>query len=545
MNEMIAKIQGICRYTGVNCVLVNATNTWLEETPEVKDSAVFALTGFSGDTGDCLITDRGECFLFVDGRYHIQADKEVKDGVEVVKLQLGQKQDEEIAKRIKKKSTFAVVGSKVSVARLENFQKLLTKNSVKLEILQEDVVLNAFCRKKIIEYLPKISVFSRRVKTGCKPRSFKAKVATFISNLDDVAYLTQMRDFKVKNGASRVYGYLFIDKNGKQKLLKNLAQVERFLKKQSQPIALDKRTTSVYVASLVKQPVYEDNKVVELRAIKTTEELKALQRAFAISDKALLATRRYIETSKKPISEFDICENLKSNFKKYGASGLSFRPTVAINKNSALAHYGENSKKVFLKNGDLVLIDCGVYGREGLATDTTRVFVKGQPDDLQKRVYTLVLKAFLNAYVMNDKTGFEMNALAHKILDKKIVVPEVKMAKSRVANRTDKKNKNSNDIDFFVFNHGLGHGIGISVHEIPPSLSGAEIAKQPFKENMCFTIEPGLYHCDFFGIRLENSFFRKNGKNCSLTKIGFESKMIVFDMLNDIEKKILENFVLL
>ena len=524
--DEIAK--NICRKANADFVLVNATNIWLEETPKVEDSSVFWLTGFSGDTGDCLITKQGKCFLFVDGRYHIQADNEVRDGVEVVKLPLGQRQDEEIVKKITNKATFAVVGSKISVVRLENFKKLFAKNSVKLKVLDKDIVFDALCKKKRFHSLFNrsftLSVLSRGTKTGCKPRVFRPKIATLFSNLDDVAYLTRMRDFKTKSGASRIYSYLFVEPDGKMKLLRNLICLEKFLKKYHQPIVIDKKTTSAYVASLIKQPIYEESKVGEFRVVKTNEEITALRKAFAISDKALLATREYIETSKKPISEFDIYENLKSNFKKFGAYGLSFEPIVAINKNSALAHYGEHSKNIFLNEGDLVLIDCGVYGREGLATDTTRVFVKGKPNDLQQKVYTLVLRAFLNAYATNNKTGFEMNVLAHKILDNQVCA------------------RNS---DTFVFNHGLGHGIGISVHETPPSLSSADVAKQAFKEYMCFTIEPGLYHRDFFGIRLENSFFGKNGKNCTLTKIGFEKKLILFDELNDFEKQVLQDFELI
>jgi len=529
----------------VDYILVNATNTWLEETPKVEESAVFSLTGFTGDTGDCLLTKKGECFLFVDGRYHIQADNEVKDWVKVVKLQLGQKQDEEICKKIGKKATFAIVGTKVSVARFENFQKLLSEKKVNFKILSNDVVLDTFSKQKRRDNFLKSFSLKRNFKTGCKPKVFKPKQATFIANLDDVAYLTQRRNFLIKSGASRIYSYLFIEKNGKQKLLKDLKQVERFLKKQNQQIAIDKRGTSIYIASLIKNPVYKSSEVADLRTIKTAEEINALKKAFAVSDKALRKTRDFIETSKEPISEFDICENLKSNFKKYGANGLSFEPIVAINQNSALAHYNKHSKDVFLGNGDIVLIDCGVYCKEGLATDTTRVFVKGKPNELQMEVYTLVLKAFLNAYCEKNKTGFELNKLAHEILDNKIIIAE---DKDRNNNRKNKKNDNDikpREQDYFVFNHGLGHGIGISVHEAPPSLGSSEVAKKSFKNHMCFTIEPGLYHRDFFGIRLENSFYRENGQNITLTKIGFEKKMILFDKLNENEKKALRDFDLI
>ena len=67
-------------------------------------------------------------------------------------------------------------------------------------------------------------------------------------------------------------------------------------------------------------------------------------------------------------------------------------------------------------------------------------------------------------------------------------------------------------VEGFSFSHGLGHGIGINVHEAPPSLNQSDIAKMPFEDGMCYTIEPGLYNPDYFGVRLENSCYRKENK---------------------------------
>ncbi len=67
------------------------------EYSSLSENARYTLTGFSGSTGDALIT-KDNIYLFVDGRYHTQADLEVKNGITVIKLQLGQRQDEEIKK---------------------------------------------------------------------------------------------------------------------------------------------------------------------------------------------------------------------------------------------------------------------------------------------------------------------------------------------------------------------------------------------------------------------------------------------------------------
>jgi Xaa-Pro aminopeptidase len=62
---------------------------------------------------------------------------------------------------------------------------------------------------------------------------------------------------------------------------------------------------------------------------------------------------------------------------------------------------------------------------------------------------------------------------------------------------------------------------------------------------MCFTIEPGLYNSEFFGVRLENSCFRKDGKTCSFVKMGYEGKLIDYDLLTEQEKIWLGNFEIL
>ena len=110
----------------IDYLLVNSTNEYLVEYSELSENARYTLTGFSGSTGDALVT-KDRIYLFVDGRYHEQADKEVKSGVEIVKLQLGQKQDEEIKKLINPKKTLGIVAKKVPQSRLEGFKGYNTK----------------------------------------------------------------------------------------------------------------------------------------------------------------------------------------------------------------------------------------------------------------------------------------------------------------------------------------------------------------------------------------------------------------------------------
>ena len=226
----------------------------------------------------------------------------------------------------------------------------------------------------------------------------------------------------------------------------------------------------------------------------------------------------FIEESDN-ISEYDIKCELENAFKKYGAVSQSFTSIVAKDENSALAHYSKSSKTEIIKDGSLVLIDCGGFYKGGLATDCTRVFVKGTPSELQKQIYTLVLKSFLLAFNKKDfECGQDIDKAAREFLEK-------------------------NAPDGFVFNHGLGHGIGVNVHDNPPRLAcTGEESLIPIQDNMCFTIEPGLYKQNVFGVRLENSCYFENGEIKSFTNMCYEKKLIDYTMLTDSEKEQLSHF---
>ena len=490
-------MNNILENLNIDYLLVNSTNKYLVEYSLLSENARYKLTGFSGSTGDALIT-KDKIYLFVDGRYHTQADMEAREGVTVVKLQIGQKQDDEIRKLIDPTKTLGIVSKKVSQKRLESFE------GYKIKLLDKDPI-NDFTENHPKDY-----------EIAFKPINYKPEKAHFISNLEEVSYLTGFRDFSSDN-TSKIWAKLFIDKKT-QILFTDDNECVEFLKNYNGEIIVDKALINAFDYALIKHPVYEPSEIAKMKSVKTESEIEAYKKAFERTDKAVSAIREYIELN-DGLSEYDIAEKLREEFIQFGAKSLSFNSIVAINQNSALAHYSKNSKDVCLNDGDLVLIDCGAYYESGLATDITRVFVKGNPNELQKKVYTVVLKAFLNCFNSDYKTGLEYDTLAHSLLD--------------------------NAIDGFKFGHGLGHGIGINVHEAPPNLSQNEIAKTEIKDGMCFTIEPGLYNSEYFGIRLENSCCKINGKIHSFVKMGYEGKLIDFNLLSPQEKEWLKEFTIL
>ena len=512
MISAVEKVREFMNKQGVKYLLVNSTNKYLEEYTSLEENSRYFLTDFSGSTGDVLVTSE-KIMLFVDGRYHIQADLEVDhDVVTVVKLQTGQVFLDELVKNIPAGEVLGIFAKKNSQKRVEYLQE----KGVALKYFDIDPL------DKNIKYDNSNIVQVDGLSIEEKIKNINCDGAILITNLEEVSYLFNLRDFS-KNYSTKIRGKAVI-LAGRARLLDD---IDDFVESYNGKIFVDKSTINAYDYRLIgeKVEILQDSPIKLMKSVKTDDEINHYIEAFKRTDMAVKAIRDYIDKNDN-ISEYDIAEQLEKEFKRYGAKSLSFKSIVAKDKNSALAHYSKCSKDEILKDGSLVLIDCGAYYEQGLATDITRVFVKGEPSKLQKKVYTVVLKMFLNAYnykpvSANGKfIGYNIYEFARKIYSE-------------------------NEIEGFVFNHGLGHGIGVSVHEYPPNLSKNEMAKVEIKDNMCFTIEPGLYNENYFGVRLENSCYMKNGKITSLVHMNYEKKLIDFAMLNEQEKEWLKEFEVL
>ncbi|MBD5401340.1 M24 family metallopeptidase [bacterium] len=503
----------------INYLLVNSTNEFLVEYNTLEENSRYKLTNFSGSTGEALVTP-DNVYLFVDGRYHIQADLEVDhENITVVKLQQGQKYIEELLNLIPENESLGLFSKKNSQAKIE---KIASERNI---ILFSVDPLDEICENSTVENIVldiTLTGLSSEEKIAKFSQNLAADEAIYITDCDEVSYLFNLRDFS-QNFSSKIKGKAIILKdNSVLFTLKNLEKSEEYLKTLDKKIFVDKSSINGYDYNLIGDRARElkNNPVKKMKSLKNDAELNHLKDAFKRTDKAVYAIRDYIEHNDN-ISEFDIAVQLEKEFKKQGALGLSFNSIVAKDKNSALAHYSKSSKDEIIKDGSLVLIDCGGYFEGGLATDITRVFVKGEPSEFHKKIYTNVLKAFLQAFNFeNPQNGYEIDKKVREFFD-------------------------TQDLDGFVFNHGLGHGIGINVHEYPPNLSSHEMAKVPFENGMCFSIEPGLYKENCFGVRLENSCYFVDGKIHSFVNMNYEKKLIDYSMLSEQELKWLDEFEVL
>ncbi len=215
----------------------------------------------------------------------------------------------------------------------------------------------------------------------------------------------------------------------------------------------------------------ESGLVERMRVVKSEEELQLLRKSTALNEKVFQSVYNTIEPG---MTEREIALALELTMREMGAEGPSFDTIVAFGTNAARPHAVPTDRE--LQAGDLVLIDMGlVY--QGYCSDMTRTFVAGKPDQTFLERHRLVRRAMLagiNA-IRAGVTGFDVDHAARQVLI------------------------DAGYGDFF--GHGLGHGVGIAVHE-EPRLSSRN--RKKLQAGMVVTVEPGIYLAEWGGIRLEN-----------------------------------------
>ncbi|MBP5184499.1 MAG: aminopeptidase P family protein [Lachnospiraceae bacterium] len=214
-----------------------------------------------------------------------------------------------------------------------------------------------------------------------------------------------------------------------------------------------------------------DAQLSELRIIKTPEELEKLRMAEHIGDLAFEDILKYL---KPGVTELEIAARLEFSLKMHGAEAISFDPIVASGVNSSMPHAIPSGKKI--EKGDFVTMDFGCK-YQGYCSDMTRTVVVGKASDKQKKVYNKVLEAQLAVLskLKPGLTGVEIDKIARDIID----ASEFKGS----------------------FGHGLGHGVGLYIHETPNA--NARYDKK-MKAGMTLTDEPGIYLAGFGGVRIED-----------------------------------------
>jgi len=227
------------------------------------------------------------------------------------------------------------------------------------------------------------------------------------------------------------------------------------------------------LAAALPNVTWENFDIVALRSVKTTLELEFITQAVALSDKAFAQLIPYV---KEGMSELALAAQLEFNMRKLGSEEVAFSTIVASGVRSALPHGMPTEKKV--AKGDFITFDFGATYK-GYRSDITRTLVMGEAAAWQREVYDIVLQANLlgENSVKAGITGFEVDAKVRKFIA-------------------------DNGYGAY-FGHGLGHGVGMDIHE-QPVLSRRD-TKTILPVNAVVTIEPGIYIPGKGGVRIEDT----------------------------------------
>jgi Xaa-Pro aminopeptidase len=224
--------------------------------------------------------------------------------------------------------------------------------------------------------------------------------------------------------------------------------------------------------------VKTENLIKGIRVIKDEEEIKKLKKAVDLTDETFSFIFKFIKNNyKKGLTEKRISWEMEKFIRENKGADLSFESIVASGKNSAIPHHLSGLRKI--KKGDMVLLDFGAMFR-GYHADMSRTIFISKPNKKQEEIYSKVLRAQKEIIKM-IRPGIlsgDLDNNAREIFEK-------------FGCREN-------------FLHGLGHGVGLEIHEFPSmhqTRAGNDIKLKP---NMIFTVEPGIYYSGFGGVRIED-----------------------------------------
>jgi Xaa-Pro aminopeptidase len=224
--------------------------------------------------------------------------------------------------------------------------------------------------------------------------------------------------------------------------------------------------------------------IEDIRMVKEPEEIDDIIKAVALTDGVL----KYAESIMTAgLTEKQLSWELEKFLRENGSESIPFEIIVASGLSSALPHARPSDNKIALNSP--LLIDIGAR-INGYCSDMSRTFCPGKADETFKKVYDIVLAAQMTALniIESGMNGQEADSIA------RAVIIECGYAE--------------------YFGHGLGHGLGLLVHEVPRL---GQNSRDMLKDNMVFTVEPGIYIPGWGGIRIEDTVIMENGKINSLS----------------------------
>ena len=520
-----------------------------EYVPKNKDRLKF-ISGFTGSAGLALIL-KNKSYLFVDGRYTLQAKAEINKNFEI--CEIPKIKPHYILKNLNKKITLGFDPKLFTSSTLKN---IISNSLIKPKPINNNLIDLIWKNKRKINnnkfyileekyhgenYLDKISKVSKFLKL--KDIHYLLTTAT-----ENISWLLNIR------GSDALYspltnGKILFNKNSKIIFFTNIKKITPQIKKafknkvifikeelfvnylrkiKNSKILIDKKTCSFYY----EKNIHSSNKLIDiedpiylLKAIKNKTEISNTKIAHLFDGIALTKFIFWLKNNYKKTKITEIsAQNKLENYKKQNKGYLypSFSTISGFAANGAIVHYRSNStSNKTIKGNNLYLLDSGSQYFYG-TTDVTRTIAIGKITNFKKKIYSNVLKGHIAValYKINKST-------LGKHIDRVARAPLLKLSHN--------------------YSHGTGHGVGyfLNVHEGPQGLF-------PFNNHkilpgMILSNEPGFYKENDFGIRIENLIYceKINGnhsKFVNLTMVPIDKDCINKKLLNKNEINWINNY---
>jgi len=245
--------------------------------------------------------------------------------------------------------------------------------------------------------------------------------------------------------------------------------------------------------SILVKPI--DGFIKKIRMIKNPEEIQLLREAGELGSQGYDFVCTIL---KEGITEAEVAAELEIFWKRRGSKSLGFDPIIAFGENSSMPHYRAGNVK--LVKGNPVLIDIGV-NYKSYYSDMTRMFFYGTPHPEMSKIYEIVKQAQMAALNL-CKPGTIIGDIDKAARDL--------IAAAGYGDR---------------FNHGLGHGVGLEIHEMPTIRNIAPDNAWPLEQGMVITIEPGIYLPGIGGVRIEDTIVITHDGHENLTNRSKELRV--------------------
>lgn len=494
---------------------------WRLKASTVTESSL----GFSGSAGTVVFCIEGRPQLFVDSRYHLQAEQTCSENFDIHKLgNEGVLEPQkwiaaQTQKILKVGADPFVMSSKV----WRRYEKDLGKSGHTLVPATPNLVDTVWInrpnppKKEIyplaLQYTGKDSRKKlqeiRKELSGSRKSDESKPDVLLLTMLDEIAWLTNMRGSDIEfNPVFEAYAAIFADRaicfchhpeanlnmhcpdwefqpyEDYVSFLANLA-LQKTIKVWIDPSTI---TMGSRLAFSEDQVLEKESPIVLSKALKNSTEITATKYAHKQAGAGVVRSFQRLQSAFQaglPVTEKVYANWLYEEYAKAEEfSDLSFSTIAGSGPNGAIVHYGNPDSENPMRSGDLLLVDSGIQCAGG-TTDATRTVILGKPDEKQKRIYTLVLQA-------------------HIRLARQIFPEGTNGASLDSITRSGLWNAGLD------YGHGTGHGVGafLNVHEGPQRISPVayDVALQA---GMVISNEPGYYENNWGGIRLENLYIVK------------------------------------